>query len=212
MPQGALIQVAAPQQKLEELRALLSPGRFRQALWSATKRTAKSGAVKVGRDVREVSTVSKKYTDRAIKPVVPHGDVPQASIVVSRQNLPLVAFQYRQLKSGVSVKILKDGPTLKLRHVFLATVHGQHGQNDNGHLGLFYRPKARGSQKKTARGYTQRLPILQSYGPSVLSIIDVPETLERVRAGLNDIYVKNITSQISRFSKGQAPSSDNPSE
>ena len=113
----------------------------------------------------------------------------QAAVETKSKPIPLINFSARQIKAGVSVKVLRVGGRKKIPHAFIATMK-------SGHKGVYWRDwdLYRSPMKKdfhdgaVPRKY--KLPIHELYGPRVPDILDDPEimgpVMENANKRLND--------------------------
>src|SRR4051812_15237820 len=125
MPDGITISVTIPEAKYEELRAVLDPKQLDAATFSSVKRATEGGATFVRKVVAKSSTLSEQEItqQKIIVARPPVGRPPVGRITISQKLIPLSRFRVRPLKrGGVSVKISKDRPPLKLQHAFAATM------------------------------------------------------------------------------------------
>jgi hypothetical protein len=209
----ALVTISVSEEQRRGPENWLSPKQVRQAMYQAVKRTTKTGGTQINRRVRAEINITKKYADRAIRVFDPKGDNPVGVVSIARRSIPLIAYRPRVSKRGGVLAVLTKGkPALRLRHAFKATVKTKgEGDEHDGHLGIFGRarhlptkgPNA-GKGKLTPRGFAGRLAIKQAYGPSVLSVLGEQGTTKVAQeelAKLHDVLLKNLDSQIARFTK-----------
>jgi len=92
---------------------------------------------------------------------------PQRNRWLIGKPMPAVFFTNRKLRKGVSIKIFKNQSSAKFRHFFYATMPG------GGHRGIF-------SRKEISPGvYHRRLPIVESFGPSITTVYEQTSGLAR---------------------------------
>ncbi len=189
----ASIEVGISSIQLKQLEEALNPKQLKQAVYQAIKRTTTTGTVAVRKIVREKTYISAKYANRAVKTRMEGNE---GVITISQKLVPLIGYKVSATKKmGVVAQVSKDRPPIILRHAFKGRVRAG---EDGGHIGIFQRQKLSGP-KATPRGIAQRLPIAEQFGPSVLQLIDVPQTFKELTVNLEDTLQKNIDSQISRF-------------
>jgi len=98
--------------------------------------------------------------------------------------MPSINFTNRKLAKGVSLKIWKSKRAIKLRHHFYATM-------PSGHAGIF-------SRKEIAPGiYSPRLPIEESFGPSVPVVYEkTPGLAKQVETESADRLLREMDAQV----------------
>jgi hypothetical protein len=108
-----------------------------------------------------------------------------ALVETTGKPVPLIKYSARQIKAGVSVKVLKVGGRKKIPHAFIATM-------DSGHTGVFWRQYT-DVRKPVKHGFgygalpaKYTLPIKELYGPRVPDVMDDPEIMQPVMAHANE--------------------------
>lgn len=187
---------------LAKLREVLGDKRFRQASYQAVSRTTNKVRTQIRKAVKERSYIKQKYITRAVTSQLSRGDVPLGIVRVTRQLLPAIAYKTRaSKKAGVTIETAPGRGLIQLKHAFKATMK-------SGHEGIYLRAKGRGKdingkrgarKKLTDRGYAQRLPIEEQFGPPVISVVDVPEVIGSVRLDANREMSAQLRNQLSRF-------------
>lgn len=201
-PKAITIQIDDAQ--LRRLEADLKPRQIKQALFQAVKRTAGKVVTLVRKAVADRTFIKKKYVDRAVKLDGPHGDMPVATIRVSRKPIPLIAFPHtRSRKGGVTVRVSKDLPPIKLAHAFIARVASpSQAEQGAGHEGVFLRSRRpTGKNKLTPRGFTGRLAIEEQFGKPVMAVVDMPAVMQKIELDTRAEMDKQIQGQLDRFLK-----------
>lgn len=98
--------------------------------------------------------------------------------------IPLIQFQNRQLKNGISVKVYKSASTTKLKHAFYATMR-------SGHKGIFLRREVSPNQ------YAARLPIDEQFGPNISTLYEkTPGLAANVEQTSADRLQRELSSQV----------------
>lgn len=100
----------------------------------------------------------------------------KASLQAKTDSIPLINYSARQVKSGVSVNVLKSTPRVLVRHAFISTMK-------SGHKGVFWRSNIPNTISGVTTGKPRpefgrlkgkadqyRLPIKQLFGPSLEAI------------------------------------------
>lgn len=202
MPELAAFTVTIPEAKYESLRAVLDPKQLDAATFSSVKRATEGGATFVRNVVAKNSTLTAQEItqQRIIVARPPVGRPPVGRITISQKLIPLSRFRVTPLKrGGVSVKIAKDRPPLKLQHAFTATLK-------SGHWGVFLRARhlpTKGPNvnkgKLTPQGFAGRFAIQEQFGPSVLDLVSIPATFAAVEERVAEILLKRLDSQLARF-------------
>ncbi len=204
----------------------LSSKQLRQANFQVVKRTTAQIVKLIRAEVRDQTTISKKYVDRVITQTDPKGDPPVGKVNVKRQMIPLSAYKATASKAaGVSVKVAKGLPPIRLRHAFMAIV------GTGEHRGIFLRsthlptkgPNAGGIEQRISKsgrpfqtkirltpdGFAGRLSIKQQFGPPIVNIVSIPEVLGRIVFNADAFMRKQAESQVFRFT-GVNPASASP--
>jgi len=98
--------------------------------------------------------------------------------------MPAILFTNRKLAKGVSLKLWKAEPTVKLRHYFYATMN-------SGHIGIF-------SREEIAPGvYAGRLPVGELLGPSITTVYEkTPGLAVRVETESAERLLREMDSQV----------------
>jgi hypothetical protein len=196
------------------LKAMLNPKQFKAAQFQAVKRTTTFAERQVKKEVREQTTINKKYVDRVVKSRVSREDPPLGVVTISQRLVPAVGYKHTASKrSGVTVSPTKGKPTIRLKHGFKARARSPQQGEGGGHVGIFLRGKRLPSKgpnvgkkryKLTKRGFAGRLVIEEQFGPSVLDIVSVPGIRAKLVTAISDVLDKNVRSQIDRFTKAPA--------
>jgi hypothetical protein len=197
------IQIDPAQAKL--MQELLNPKQYQQAIYQATLRTTKSLRTRIAREVKNRSYAKKSDVDKVITAYLPnkvHGTNPVGEIRIKQKQLPLSAFRVRVSKRlGVTAKVGPGLAPITIRHGFKATM-------PNGKVGIFMRGKKLpskgpnvGKGKLTKRGFAGRFTINQVFGPSVFSVVSIPEAIDAIAFDSNETMAKNLVSQYERFTK-----------
>lgn len=189
--------------------AVLDAGQLRRALFQAVKRPTNRGTVTVQRRAQKKVNIQSKYLKRAIRTKldIRDPDPPVGSIIISQKRLPLIAYRPTVSKRmGVTARIRKDKPPLKFGHAFKATVNRQNANvPEDLHEGIFIRTRHLSSNpragKLTPKGFAGRLAIKQLFGPSIHSVIDIPEVTEGIEADIAAQMTTALNSQIDRFTR-----------
>jgi hypothetical protein len=196
-----LLTVEIPEQQYRELLQALEPKQARQATFAAVKRATESGASFMASLVRKRTTLAREEAAKVIKANVPSGDPPVGRITIKQKLIPLSKFKFASLsRGGVSVKIDKDRPPLRLSHAFIATMK-------SGHQGVYLRAKHLptkgpniGKGRLTPQGFAGRFAIAEQFGPSVLQFISDPAVFKDVQDHIQTVLVRRAASQLARFS------------
>jgi Prophage minor tail protein Z (GPZ) len=141
---------------------------YPQAVARAINKTAVSARAQAAREIRNVGYRIKiaQIKKQLIIRRATRAEL-QAVIRASGRPIPLINYNARQNKQGVSVAVLRGGTTIK--HAFIATM-------PSGHRGVFLRKDyARTMSRHEKHGIThgagQRgkhgLPIFELFGPSI---------------------------------------------
>ena len=110
----------------------------RKALSRSINRTTTHTKSQVSIKAREKTTVKAKYAKRGI--AVPYRATPNqlaSKVVISGKRIPLIGYQARQTKKGVTGRIFKAEPLILRPRAFIATM-------PSGHKGVFWRERRRG--------------------------------------------------------------------
>jgi len=207
------IELVLPEDQRQKLAERLTSGQLRRANYQIVKRTTVQLVKLVRKEIRQQTTINKKYVDRVITTVNPQGDPPVGKVIIKKKAIPLAAFKARVLKrGGVSVRVSKLLPPVVLRHAFMAEV------GEGEHAGIFLRARHLPSKgpnagkvnkhghpalKLTAQGFAGRLAIKEQLGPSIHKLVSVPDVLRRIRFDAAAYMAKQAQSQLDRFTKGQ---------
>lgn len=183
---------------IADLKRVLNPRQFRQALFQATVRTTRKIAVLLKKPVQKHANIASKHLavgnlddrKRAIAVIRPKGNVPVGGVRISHRGLPLVAFPHVSMKrnwvrgamGGVRVQTKKGGKWLTLKHAFSARMP------KSGHKGIFLRRFLGGATvedfqqygrdtgsfipRERAEGYVGKFGIFRSRGGAKLRPIN----------------------------------------
>lgn len=197
------------------------PKQLRSASYQAVKRTADQGRRMIAdRFVEQYPRIQRTKIEsgdptkrkRPIISRVSRGDNPEGVITVTEQPIPLIAFRPKgpgmKIPSmgkpgGITVQISKNRPPVTLRHAFRVITR-------SGHEGIYLRRKgvkrlvvARAANKAAAAitggVVTGRLPIVETFGPNVYDLMNVPQVNAEVVQKLDGLLAKNLASQLSRY-------------
>lgn len=137
MPDNVLV-IEPNQRQLAQLKQLLAPTVYKQALYAAVKRTTDTGKTQVSSTLRTVLLAKKKYLDDALNAEMVSNDPPIGKIRIEHDAIPASAFKYTASKrNGVTIRFRNDKPPVKLRHAFVATVR----RGTKEHKGIFMRER-----------------------------------------------------------------------
>ncbi len=170
---------------------------IRGARTDASKEIRKEVAVKA----KNVNKTFKVYKASAKRQKL------AAGLESAGRALPLIAYQTRQLKKGVSVNVSKDTGKSVVPHAFIA-------QMPSGHKGVFQRQvrsedsdrdipytgksKLTSEQFGAIRGKSKKyaLPIKELYGPSVPSIFKRKDLMSRVKVKAQERFNTNFDREM----------------
>lgn len=126
---------------------------YRRAAVRALNKTATQARNQSARTVRETLNIKAGDAKKLLTLQRARPSRLRSGVGATYNKIPLIRFNsVRQLKrGGVSVRVRKDQPPLRLRNAFIATM-------PSGHKGVFYRKGRR------------RLPILEAHGPSLQTV------------------------------------------
>lgn len=200
------ISITASASDLSAARRALSEKQFKQAIYQAVTRTARTMTVQLRKATQEKLAINAKYVRRAIDwHSEPDGQGGTAGIIdVQRQGVPLVAYKVKGSRAGIFALMDRDRGPLELRHAFFANVTGPlpGGIVSGGHKGVFTREKGvSNTGRLTERGYAPRLPIREVLGVPVIAAVEDQVTRDQFVRDTRIALRKNLLSQIDRFTK-----------
>jgi hypothetical protein len=194
--------------ELERMREALRHvrGGMAKVLERSINRTLTGIRTAASKEIRKEVTVKAKYVKRSMrthKASARKGRLAGAIESTGRQ-VPLIGYQARQTKRGVSVRVDRKGGRHLVPHAFIATM-------PSGHRGVFQRatrhPGARGygsvPEGRDKRGDRQfaamprkyRLPIKELYGPAVPSIFKRGGVMRRLERQARERMDREIAQQ-----------------
>ena len=163
---------------LERTQRELDPKIFKKATLSALNKTGKQALTAADKAMRQIYTLKKKDITKALKFKKANYSTMTAYIVSKGTKFPVIAFQAKQTKKGVTVKIKRAGGKKLIRHAFKATMK-------SGHTGVYQ------------RAGKSRLPLKPE-----LRTISVPQTLtsekilDVINKAIDDNLQKNFNSAV----------------
>lgn len=193
------VQIGINESQLAEIRKLLNPKQFQQAIYQAVKRTTSKGTTIVRDKMKAATFINTKYVRRAVTTKMESGETPVGIVNISQHQVPLIGYRVNVSKRGGAIaQASRDRPPLIFRHAFKGKIRNRKTQDaDEGHIGIFLRRKS----DRTKSGFVARLPIDEVLGPSVLSLVEAPKMLSEVETILQDELEKQVQSQVDRFTK-----------
>lgn len=151
-------------------RALLNEVRrqqkgYKRASVRALNKTATQGRNQSSRTIRKTLNVKAGAAKKLLSVKRANTTTMTSAVRATYKKIPLIKFNgVKELKrGGVSVKVRKDRPPMRLRSAFIATM-------PSGHRGVFYR-KGPKRVRKSGRWKGQlRQPIYEAHGPTVQQV------------------------------------------
>lgn len=161
--------VTINQDQINSVTALLSgiERDANKAIMRSLNRTATGAKTLTAKEVAQTVTLKSKKIKELLKIRKANRNSLSAKLTLIGKPMPAVFFTNRKLRKGVSIKIFKNQSSAKFRHFFYATMPG------GGHRGIF-------SRKEISPGvYHRRLPIVESFGPSITTVYEQTSGLAR---------------------------------
>ena len=179
---------------LEELEAALDPKLVRKAMVRALNRVALKAFTAIKKYLREKYTLKAKDISKQVKVSKARQNSPVAFIIATGTNFPLIAFQAKQTKRGVTVKIKKSSGRKLVKgrpgykgKTFIATM-------GSGHKGVFQKT---GEVRKMERGRyigKKRGVIAELYSINVPKVIGTKAALNLI----NKVVADNLDKEFNR--------------
>ena len=163
------------------------PEQAKIATYRAINRTATATKTEISRQVRAKYNVKHKAILDTLRVDNAHTNSLKATITSRGELIPLSSFSARQLKSGVSVSILK-GQRSKINGLFLTTL--KQPKYEKGATNVFSRITAK------------RAPLRGHYGPSIPQMIGNDEPLGKVEALGQSELLKRLEHEFNRLLRG----------
>ncbi len=187
---------------LKPLFSSLTKKELRKALIRAIKLSARKAKV------RAVDLASKEYALKKgdlrkrifIKPQFGGGDDPKAKVIFQYRSIPLHHFDPKQTAGGVSLKIMRNGPRIVLKHAFMAQGKGRGGKRvflrkeaAGGGIGAFITKLPAGGMRRSSKG--SALPIVGLVEKHGLSEVMQPYA-EELRTYAGEVGQEELKRQI----------------
>jgi len=122
---------------------------IRPAAARALNRVAVSTRAEASREIRQVYVLKARAIKAQIRLTRATAQSLEARLTASGKRIPLIEFQARQNRQGVSVRIKRAGGRKTVRHAFVARMR-------SGHVGVFLRLEP-GSNKFAPRSRRRRV-------------------------------------------------------
>jgi hypothetical protein len=112
--------------------------------------------------------------------------------------LEAIYFRHRPTKSGVKLRVKRNGSLRDLKHAFIATMR-------SGHTGIFWRKTIQGRPFDPNANYSflpreYKLPIEELFGPRIEDIL--AEEYEAILRFGSDRLIVNLQAEIDRMLRG----------
>lgn len=161
------------------------------------------------KEIRREVTAKAKHVNRTFKiyKASAKKGILAAALESTGKRLPMIAYQARQTKRGVSVKINRQGGRHLIPHAFIATMPSGHTgvfqreirHQDRGRFGTIPVQADKREDKQFAKMPRKyQLPITELYSPSVPQVFKRPEVMRSIeRKG--QVRLKKAFEQELRF-------------
>lgn len=208
-----------------------APRELRKGVASALTKVMRMGQTAANREVAQLFTIPVREMGRQTKVMPARADYLRASMTASstrkerRGRIPLSKFKLLAWSSrgrvgglGVRVQVEKNKAPIVLRHAFVVTfasghravverVYGRKGARLPGKGWFKGGPPKRGKtiyvgEKGTARA---ALPIVEVYGPSVVSMYARPSVFEKIQQVVRENYQRLLTHEVRFFQERRSP-------
>lgn len=163
------------------------PEQAKIATYRAINRTTTATKTEISRQVRAKYNVKHKDVLNTLRVDNAHTNSLKATITSKGELIPLSSFSARQLKSGVSVAVLK-GKRSKINGLFLTTL--KQPKYEKGATNVFSR--------KTAK----RAPLRGHYGPSIPQMVGNEQPLGKVESRGQEVLLTRLEHELNRLLRG----------
>lgn len=163
------------------------PDQAKKATYRALNRTTDATKTEISRQVRAKYNVKHKDVLNTLRVDKAHSSNLRASITSRGELIPLSSFSARQIKSGVSVAVLK-GQRSKINGLFLTTL--KQPKYEKGATNVFGRVTAK------------RSPLRGHYGPSIPQMVGNEEPLEKIEALGQSVLLTRLEHEFNRLLRG----------
>ncbi len=179
---------------MEQLRRELryTRGGLAKVLERSLNRTLRGVRTDASREIRKEVTAKDKYIKETFKLYRASAKrrILSASIVSRGGSLPLSAYDTRQRKAGVAVKVERGGSSEVIPHTFLARIYRDDKdvyQRKIHSTGGGYTQMRKAPSKRSKAQYAQmplkyRFPVKKLYGPAVPSIFRREDIMHRLKS------------------------------
>lgn len=174
-----MIKIKPIPAQIADLDGILPPATSRRLLISAVNDATRWGETRINRLARETIALSRKGVDDAISRTTTRDDAGGFGqrISVSRSDVDLKDYKPRQVRLGLSVRLLKSGPREVIEDAFIVDRLGQHA---------FKRVDE-----------DERLPIHKLKGPTVIgAMLRRDAEVERIRIDTADRVMERFISKV----------------
>jgi hypothetical protein len=163
------------------------------AIMRAINKTATQAKTQAGREIKDQYQISTRVIGKSITIRRAARGALDAVITAEGKPLPLIAFQARQSRGGVSVQI--KGRRVTIPHSFIATMK-------SGHRGVYARGGYKGSFERNGQSFgrfqfgKQRFPIGELFTFSVPQGFSNKVVQRKVIARVNEQFPKVLAQEI----------------
>jgi hypothetical protein len=179
--------------KAAEQMAGLAAGLREKATTRAINKVAAQGKTAAAREIKQEYQISTRVISRSISLRRAGRGVLQAVIAAQGGPLPMIAFQARQSKLGVTIKV--KGRSITVPHAFIKSMK-------SGHQGVFARGGYKGSMRRTGESFGRfkfgrgRLPIGELFTMSVPNGFSNKVVQDKVMARVREQFPKVLAQEI----------------
>lgn len=174
---------------IEQLREIFknTPEQIPIVLSRAINRAAQAGRTQAAREARSRYTVRHGDVLKTLKiNRASRGDL-QASISSRGELIPLIAFNPRMTKKGVSVAV-KKGERKQLKSLFISTL--KNPRYSSGATNVF------------GRETTNRIPLRGHFGPSIPQMIENEESIASIESRASEVLEERARHDIDFLLRG----------
>lgn len=171
----------------------LASGLRDKATTRALNKVAAQGKTAAGREIKQEYQISTRVISRSISLRRAGRGVLQALVVAEGKPLPMIAFNARQSKAGVTVQI--KGKSITVPHAFIKSMK-------SGHRGVFARGGYKGAIQRTGEEFGRfkfgrgRLPIGELFTISVPKGFSNKVVQGKIMARVQEQFPKVLAQEI----------------
>ncbi|NQE47990.1 phage tail protein [Herbaspirillum rubrisubalbicans] len=171
----------------------LASGVRDKATTRAINKVAAQGKTAAAREIKDQYQISSRVISKSISIRRAARGSLQAVVTAEGRPLPMIAFNARQSKTGVTVRI--KGRTITVPHAFIRTMR-------SGHRGVFARGGYKGSFQQTGQAFGRfkfgrgRLPIGELFTVSVPKGFSNKTVQDKVMARVQEQFPKVLAQEI----------------